>query len=155
VEPHPAFADRAIPARLRLGPFHLRGLGPEDLDEDLAALRESEAALIGLFDDGTAWPEGITREENLVDLCWHRREFEAQRSFAWVIADARDDAYLGCAYVYPAFAAEARAKVVWWFRSAAEEALAERFPRLFLDWLAEAPWPPMAIVSVHGLPPAP
>ncbi|MEE3099382.1 MAG: hypothetical protein VX463_06385 [Pseudomonadota bacterium] len=156
MDPHPLFADRAIPARARLGPFLMRGLGPEDLDEDLAALRETEGALQGLFGDpADPWPAGITRDANLLDLCWHRREFLARRSFAWVSADPATDAYLGCAYVYPGFFAGAPLKAGWWFRASAMpgryETRAAGFGRRFLDWLAGPDWPEAEVVAL-GLP---
>ncbi len=124
-------------------PSAYASLGPEDLDEDLRALRESDAQLQGLFDEGP-WPVGITRDDNLIDLCWHRREFTSRRSYAWVIADGASDAYLGCAYVYPGFSPEGPLRAVWWFRTS-RRAEGEGFPRLFLDWLASPPWPSLPV----------
>lgn len=152
MDPHPLFGDRLIPERHTLGPFLLRGLGPEDLDEDLAALRGTEADLAGLFGDPTdPWPAGITRDDNLVDLCWHRREFRAKRSFAWVIADPATDAYLGCAYLYPGFFPEAPMKAVWWFRAGVARERAGGFAPLYLGWLAGPDWPDLPVTAL-GLP---
>ena len=140
MKPHPAFAGRDIPRRERLGPFLLRILGVDDLDEDMAAIKESEASLVGVSDGD--WPLGLTREADLIDLAWHQREFEAQRSFAWVIADAETDAYLGCAYIYPEWDAEGPLQAWWWFRDGARSRgdLAA-FEGLFKAWLDGPPWP--------------
>lgn len=145
MKPHPAFLDVEIPMRERLGPVLLRRLGVEDLDEDMAAIKESEASLAGI--SGGAWPVGLTREADLIDLAWHQREFEARRSFAWVIADGETDAYLGCAYVYLAFDPEGPMEAWWWFRDAAkgrEEARA--FGPMFEAWLTGPPWPALPVV---------
>ncbi|MEM6745017.1 MAG: hypothetical protein AAF676_14985 [Pseudomonadota bacterium] len=145
MKPHPAFADASIPERHRLGPFLLRRLGVEDLDEDMAAIRESESCLAGLSDGG--WPLGLTREADLIDLAWHQREFEARRSFAWVIADASSDAYLGCAYVYTAFDPVGPLDAWWWFRDAARgRPEVSGFGDLFERWLKSPPWPALPIL---------
>lgn len=140
MKPHPAFADREIPERQTLGTFLLRRLGVEDLDEDMEAIRESEASLAGI--SGGDWPVGLTREADLIDLAWHQREFEARRSFAWVIADGETDAYLGCAYVYLAFDPQGPMEAWWWFRDGAKRrGDVAGFGALFEGWLSGAPWP--------------
>ena len=81
----------------------------------------------------------MTKEKNLIDLAWHQREFEARRSFAWVIEDSTGT-YLGCLYVYPSIAGEISADVVWWWRSGM--AGSERVFRGKLEeWLSGEPWP--------------
>lgn len=145
MKPHPAFLDAEIPERERLGPFRLRRLGVEDLDEDMAAIKESETSLTGLSDGD--WPLGLTREADLIDLAWHQREFAARRSFAWVIADDRTDAYLGCAYVYPAFDPDGPLEAWWWFRDAARSRSDIRgFGAMFEAWLRGPPWPSLPVI---------
>jgi hypothetical protein len=138
MKPHPHFKDRRIPALHRLGDITLRALGVADLDRDFSAVMES-AAEIKAAHPGSSWPDGLTRDRNLIDLAWHQREFEARRSFAWVMEDEAG-AYLGCLYVYPSIAGEAAADVVWWWRSgrAADRAA---FRAALAGWLASEDWP--------------
>jgi len=137
VRPHPHSKDRLVPALHTLGGLTLRALLINDLDRDYAAVMES-AADIRAANPGSNWPDGLTREQNLIDLAWHQREFEARRSFAWVIEDAAGD-YLGCLYVYPSIAGEAAADVVWWWRSGKAQPDAA-FRTALQQWLASDQW---------------
>ncbi len=138
MRPHPLFRDRAIPSVQVLGDVTLRGLTVADLDRDFAAVMES-AAEIKAANPGSGWPDGLTRDKNLIDLAWHQREFEARRSFAWVIENA-GGAYLGCFYVYPSIAGEQAADVTWWWRTGMP---ADRpaFREQVQAWLAGPDWP--------------
>jgi hypothetical protein len=123
-----------------LGEVTLRALSVDDLDRDFKAVMDS-AAEIKAANPTSSWPEGLTRERNLIDLAWHQREFEARRSFAWVIESA-DGAYLGCLYVYPSIAGETAADVAWWWRTGAVVSR-KSFRVLLQKWLADDPWPPL------------
>lgn len=138
MRPHPQFKDRSIPALHVLGDFILRALSVSDLDRDFSAVMAS-AAEIKAANPGSSWPDGLTREKNLIDLAWHQREFEARRSFAWVI-EGQDGEYLGCLYVYPSIAGEQAADVVWWWRTGAVVS-ARSFREHLLQWLASDDWP--------------
>lgn len=138
---HPDFAGRTIPTLLALGNFRLRILTIADLAEDYKAVVESAADLKGVFEDGS-WPEGLTREEDLVDLGWHQKEFSLKRSFAWIIADPENDAYLGCAYVFPPQDADSPAEAWFWFRTSVRPAVDEAgFRQAFETWLNGPVWP--------------
>lgn len=140
MRPHPLFKTSSIPTIHTLGEFTLRALTIADLDRDLAAVMES-AADIKAANPGSSWPDGLTREKNLIDLAWHQREFEARRSFAWVI-EAADGDYLGCLYVYPSIAGEQAADVIWWWRTGRGGGDGQL--RASLDvWFASADWPAM------------
>ena len=138
MRPHPAFADRNIPKEHRLGAFVLKALNVADLDRDYAAVMESAADIREAYPN-LSWPEGLTRESNLIDLAWHQREFEARRSFAWIVEDGAGG-YLGCAYIYPSILGEQAADIAWWWRTGAE-ADREAFGDAFLGWLAGPDWP--------------
>lgn len=138
MRPHPFFKGRTIPSLQTLGGVTLRALVVSDLDRDLAAVMES-AAEIRAVHPNSSWPDGLTREKNLIDLAWHQKEFEARRSFAWVIEDDGGE-YLGCLYVYPSIAGEALADVVWWWRTG--KIVSEPSFREHLEqWLASNDWP--------------
>ena len=141
MRPHPSFKNRSIPVVHVLGDVTLRALTVADLERDFSAVMES-AADIKAANPGSNWPDGLTKEKNLIDLAWHQREFEARRSFAWVIEDGTG-AYLGCVYVYPSIAGESAADVAWWWRSGQAER--EQGFRMALErWLSGEPWPPVS-----------
>lgn len=137
---HPDFVDHACPERMRLGAFDLAKLGVAHLDEDYAAVTQSEAELVGLFDADAAWPVGLTLEENRIDLAWHQREFEARRSFAWVVSDADDARYLGCLYLFPRMGGRGAADLWHWFRTG-ETVDGRAFVAAVDDQLAGPDWP--------------
>lgn len=141
MKPHPLFKDRSIAAFHVLGDVRLRALSVDDLERDYGAVMES-AAEIKAANPGSAWPDGLTREKNLIDLAWHQREFEARRSFAWIIESASGE-YLGCLYVYPSIAGEKSADVVWWWRRGMAVAR-QSFRQRLLDWLSGDDWPRLA-----------
>jgi hypothetical protein len=138
MRPHPLFMQVSIPATHLLGDFTLRRLTVADVDRDFVAVMESAADIRSSNPDST-WPQGLTRDENFLDLAWHQREFESKRSFTWVIEDAGGE-YLGCLYVYPSLAGDRSADVFWWWRTGA---IADRaaLPGLLRQWFSGAPWP--------------
>jgi len=140
MRPHPLFKNRSIPAAHALGDFRLKALTIDDLDRDFSAVMES-AAEIRAANPGSRWPDGLTKAKNLIDLAWHQREFEARRSFAWVIENAGGK-YLGCLYVYPSIDGENSADVVWWWRKGIAVSN-QTFRERLLDWLSGSDWPPL------------
>lgn len=143
MKPHPLFRNYSIPAVHGLGEFTLKALSINDLERDFSAVMES-AADIKAANPGSSWPEGLTKEKNLIDLAWHQREFEARRSFAWVIENT-DGEYLGCLYLYPSIAGEKSAEVVWWWRTGAIVSR-QSFRQRLLKWLSDSDWPRMIYI---------
>ena len=138
MKPHPSFESWPIPTVHILGEFTLRALSVDDVERDFAAVMES-AAEIKAANPGLTWPDGLTKEKNLIDLAWHQKEFEARRSFAWVIENVARD-YLGCLYVYPSIAGDKTADVTWWWRTGAV-ADRQRFRQHLSDWFVGSGWP--------------
>jgi len=136
--PHPSFKKYRIPYEHTLGTLHLKALTIDDLDRDFEAVMES-ATNIKAANPKSSWPDGLTRRKNLIDLAWHQREFEAKRSFAWVIEDDTST-YLGCLYVYPSMAVENSADVVWWWRTGAKVDQ-ELFRKNLKAWIFGENWP--------------
>lgn len=135
MDPHPDFAGTALPRAVDLPRFRLTPLAPALLDEDFEAVMSSISVLKGLFGD---WPEGLTREENLVDLAWHEREFTLRRSFSWIVRDGKGD-YLGCAYLLPEPGARGRAQCVTWIRAMpGREALQSALEKELAVWFGKA-----------------
>jgi hypothetical protein len=143
MKPHPLFKNQSIPAVHVLGDFTLRALSINDLERDFSAVMES-AADIKAANPQSSWPEGLTKEKNLIDLAWHQREFEARRSFAWVVENV-DGAYLGCLYVYPSIAGTKSADVVWWWRTGMVVSK-QLFRERLLEWVSGSDWPRLTYI---------
>lgn len=142
MKPHPDFAGIDLPRVWDLGGFRLTPLSPDHVEEDYEAVMSSADVLRGLFGD---WPDGLTLEDDLVDLAWHEREFTTRRSFAWIIRDG-EGSYLGCAYVFPAQGERGRADVVTWIRDTPERlSTQDRFNAFFREWLAETMPPDISL----------
>lgn len=112
MKPHPDFAELDVPTRFVLNGYHLDILTGADVQEDFDAVTGSQKVIQGIF--GPVWPDGLTLEDNLIDLHWHYREFTEKRSFAWVIRD-RARCYLGCAYLHPKLGGRGVAEGSYWF----------------------------------------
>jgi hypothetical protein len=133
MQPHPDFAQTALPRTADLGDYRLSPLSPAQVDEDFAAVTGSARVLRGHFGDD--WPDGLTREENLIDMGWHEREFTTRRSFAWIIRDP-GGTYLGCAYLYPEPGMRGHGKVVTWMcDTPGRRILLAAFNTAFDTWL--------------------
>jgi len=51
---------------------------------------------------GGKWPTSdLTKEDDLIDLSWHQREFEFKSSFAYTVMNKEETKCLGCIYFYP------------------------------------------------------
>lgn len=122
------------PSGLEHERFRLRMLSIADVDADFEAIRERVAP------DGTLrGSPTLTREQNLIDLGWHEKEFQLRRSFAYTVLAPDESRVLGCVYVYPD--AEADALVRLWVRQDAWEAgLDPLLERAVRDWI-ETQWP--------------
>lgn len=142
MDPHPDFEGVDWPRRFALGDHVLTPLAPEFVDEDFDAVIATGDLLDGIFG---AWPEGLTREENLIDLAWHEREFTARRSFSWIVRD-RGGTYLGCFYLYPAIGARGAATAALWLCDIPDRLPTARMLKLALDaWLSDNLPPGIAV----------
>lgn len=110
MDPHPDFEKVDLPRDFDLPPFRLTPLAMAQIDEDFPAVMGSAEVLDGLWGE---WPKGLTREEDLIDLAWHDREFTLRRSFAWIVRNG-EGTYIGCAYLFPEPGTRGRAEVVTW-----------------------------------------
>jgi hypothetical protein len=112
----------------------LRKLTVNDVVKDFEAINARVAP------DGSddPWSE-TTLEENLVDLGWHQKEFELQRSFAYTIVAPDESRVLGCAYVNPSETHDARVRM-WVRRDAYDDGLDPVVEAALREWL-ERDWP--------------
>ena len=104
-----------VPERYETEMFLLTPLNVNDLIQDYEAVMVSVGHLKGLMDPST-WPEGLTIEDNLVDLGWHQREFSLVHSFEYAVREREEKTYLGCCYIYPSNDSKFHTQVHFWVR---------------------------------------
>ena len=112
-------ADFEVPETLEAGRFRLRMLTVNDLIKDYDAVMSSVEHLKATFsaisqDD---WPEGLTLEEDLIDLGWHQREFTLSSSFAYTVMSLDETVCVGCVYLNPTRKVDHDASVTMWVRA--------------------------------------
>ena len=134
-------ADFIVPERLETAGFVLRPLTVHDVIRDYDAVMSSAAELKDRMQNGSSWLDGLTVEENLIDLGWHQREFTIRHSFAYTVVSPDGARCLGCCYIYPASDPAFDAAAYYWARHSrigdvADTALGEAFR----GWLARD-WP--------------
>ena len=103
-----------IPATLETGRFRLRMLTVNDVVKDFEAVITSKDHLHEIW--GPGWPEGLTLEQNLIDLGWHQKEFQRRRSFAYTVVALDESRVLGCVYIDPTRKTGFDAEVYLWAR---------------------------------------
>ena len=106
-----------IPLIERTSRCLFRPLTVRDVTRDFDAVMSSREYLIDHFKPETSWPDGLTIEQNLIDLGWHEYEFQNHTSFAYTITDLTDELTLGCCYIYPSQLDEHEVSVSYWVRS--------------------------------------
>lgn len=132
--------DFQIPKALETSEFRLRMLTVHDVVKDYEAVMTSVAHLRRLYPQGT-WPEGLTLEQNLIELGWHHHEFQRRTSFAYTVVTPSEDRVLGCVYISPASKRDYGAVVHLWAReSELQGGLEGRLLAAVKDWVASA-WP--------------
>ena len=109
-------SDFNVPDRIEGGGFHLRMLTVHDVIKDFAAVMDCADWLPGFMEPGSAWPLGLTIEENLIDLGWHQREFTQCHSFAYTVMNDDESRCLGCCYLYPSDRPAFDAMAFYWAR---------------------------------------
>lgn len=128
-----------IPATFETTEFRLRMLTVNDVVKDYDAVMTSVEHCKTIW--GGKWPEGLTLEQNLIDLGWHQKEFQTRRSFAYTVVDPSDTRVLGCVYILPTRKRGYDAEVYLWARqSELAGGLEDRLHDAVKTWVA-AEWP--------------
>ena len=73
-----------VPETLETDEFRLRMLTVNDVVKDYDAVMSSAEHLKSVW-PGSTWPDGLTLEQNLIDLGWHQKEFQRRDSFAYTV----------------------------------------------------------------------
>jgi hypothetical protein len=132
--------DYEIPAGLETVEFRLRMLTVNDVVKDFEAVVTSAEHLKQVFPGGT-WPDGLTLEQDLIDLGWHQKEFQRRTSFAYTVVTLSESRVLGCMYVCPTQKRGYDAAVFLWVRqSELASGLEERLTDAVKQWIAQE-WP--------------
>jgi hypothetical protein len=107
--------DFAVPQQLETEEFRLRMLSVNDVVKDFDAVMSSFDHCKTIWPDKN-WPEGLTLEQNLIDLGWHQKEFQTRRSFAYTVVNLSESRVLGCVYIEPTYKQGYDAVVYLWAR---------------------------------------
>jgi hypothetical protein len=129
-----------VPAKLETKEFRLRMLTVNDVVKDYDAVTTSVEHLKTIWPGGT-WPEGLTIEQNLIDLGWHQKEFQRRRSFAYTVVTPTESKVIGCVYINPTPKRGYDVAVYLWARqSELAGGLESRLYAAVRDWMAKD-WP--------------
>ena len=130
--------DFNVPVGIETNHYRLRMLTIQDVAKDFDAVVTSVSHIEGVLDANSSWPEGLTLEQNLIDIGWHQKEFQKRSSFAYTVMSPDEERCLGCVYIYPSETADA--DVFMWVRKDEFDLLDnDIFERVQL-WL-EQEWP--------------
>jgi hypothetical protein len=129
-----------VPAKLETQEFRLRMLTVNDVVKDYDAVMTSVAHLKTVW-PGDTWPEGLTLEQNLIDLGWHQKEFQIRRSFAYTVVTPSESQVIGAVYIDPTSRRGYDAVVFLWARqSELEGGLESRLHTAVKEWI-DKEWP--------------
>lgn len=132
--------DYDVPDGFNTAEFRLRMLTVNDAVKDYAAVMSSVEHLKNVW-PGSAWPDGLTLEQDIIDLGWHQREFMNRTSFAYTVMTLNETTVLGCVYVDPTRKRGYDTEVFLWVRaSELERGLDARLFAAVKAWLADE-WP--------------
>jgi hypothetical protein len=128
-----------VPETLETERFRLRMLTVNDVVKDFDAVTTSKAHLQTVW--GGEWPDGLTLEQNLIDLGWHQKEFQRRRSFAYTVVTPDESRVVGCVYINPTRKLGYDAQVYLWARqSELASGLETELEAAVRRWL-EDKWP--------------
>ena len=136
------FVDRDfdVPQQLETEKFRLRMLTVNDVVKDYDAVMSSAEHLRTVWPD-SGWPDGLTLEQNLIDLGWHQKEFQLRRSFAYTVVTLDETRVIGCVYINPTRKRGYDAEVYLWAREAEIDSPPDaKLYEVVREWLAEE-WP--------------
>ena len=82
--------------------FRLRHITIHDVVKDYDAVMANRDTLWLQFGKCWGWPpEDLTLEQDLIDLAWHQKEGQLERSFSFAILAPDESRLLGCFYIDP------------------------------------------------------
>ena len=134
-------ASFVVPDELVTDRMKLRPLTIQDVDKDYEAVMSSANRLRTIFDPAGDWPEGLTLEQNTIELGWHQVEFQLGTSFAYTVLSLDESSILGCMYIYPVTKSDYDVEVTMWVReSEADTGLDDHLFETVHGWISQS-WP--------------
>jgi len=132
--------DFKVPEQLDTDLYRLRMLSVNDVVKDFDAVMSSVDHLKTIWPGGK-WPEGLTLEQNLIDLGWHQKEFQMRNSFAYTVVTLSESLVLGCVYIDPTRKKGYEAVVHLWARkNQLEKGLEDHLYETVSHWISSE-WP--------------
>ena len=113
--------DFDVPELLETGRMRLRPLTIGDAVKDFDAVITSASSIGKMMEPEDGWPEGLTLEQNVIEMGWHQTEFQLRTSFAYTVVSLDESRVLGCMYIYPARRAGYDAQISMWVRESETE----------------------------------
>ena len=133
-------AEFEVPTTLETKEFRLRMLTVNDVVKDYDAVMTSVDHLKTVW-PGSDWPDGLTFEQDLIDLGWHQKEFQRRRSFAYTVVTPSESQVTGCVYINPTPKRGYDAVVYLWARqSELKGGMESRLYGAVREWVAKE-WP--------------
>lgn len=118
---------------------------PRWVELDYGAVMASRRKLRNLFRRADTWPPAdLTLEGDRADLAWHEQEFEARRSFAYLLLNNDASRCLGCLYLYPTASRDHDAEAYLWTHINMSTAQANRIENEVIHWVTHQ-WPFVAV----------
>ncbi len=102
------------PDSLVLNDLILLPLVPDFCKLDYAAISSNIEYLKGTFGPDSDWPEGITYDDNLIDLKLHEELFEAKIFYAYSVFTIDRSEIIGCVYILPINKINYDVSVTYW-----------------------------------------
>ncbi len=130
--------DFTVPISHQTKDFLFDPLTIHDVVEDYANVMSNIDHLQGTFGEYSNWPSSdLTMEQNLIDLGWHHKEFQNKSSFAYVVRNPNNSAYLGCLYFYPSLSDGYDVDIYTWLvKSACDENKYAPFLNEVKNWVS-------------------
>jgi hypothetical protein len=135
-------SEHPVPPGFEGPGFKARPITIHDVVKDYDAVMTSADRLRERF-PLWGWPpeDGLSLEQDLIDLAWHQKEADLKRSFNYVVLSPDESRVLGCVYVDPPEKEGADAEVTLWVRVEEEATgLEEAVEDAVRSWIA-AEWP--------------
>jgi len=132
--------DFEIPQELETNRLRIRMLKTSDVVQDYDAVMSSINYLqkTSPFGPNHNWPEGLTIEQNLIDLGWHQKKFQRRSSFAYTVINPDESRCLGCIYINPSINSSYETMIILWVRqSEIESGLDQHLFESVKEWISE------------------
>jgi len=132
--------DFEIPQELETNRLRIRMLKTSDVVQDYDAVMSSINHLqkTSPFGPNHNWPEGLTIEQNLIDLGWHQKKFQRRSSFAYTVINPDESRCLGCIYINPSINSSYETMIILWVRqSEIESGLDQHLFESVKEWISE------------------